>query len=208
MAADRPETGAASDPLAPLVARARTGDRAALRDLLRALGPSMIRVAHALLGRDRADADDAVQESLLGLVRALPTFRGESSITHFAGRIAVRAALLARKRRRTHEQRLSSFALEEEPTTTDPDDDAIASRRRAILRALVEELPEAQAESLTLRIVLGCSMEEVATLTGVPLNTVRSRLRLAKEVLRRKIEADETAAELLAIDGPWEGRGA
>jgi RNA polymerase sigma-70 factor (ECF subfamily) len=37
--------------------------------------------------------------------------------------------------------------------------------------------------------VLGWSLEEVASATGVPVNTVRSRVRLAKEALRRRIEA-------------------
>jgi RNA polymerase sigma-70 factor (ECF subfamily) len=40
-------------------------------------------------------------------------------------------------------------------------------------------------------------MQEVADATGAPINTVRSRVRLAKEALRRRIEEDPTLAELL-----------
>ena len=39
-----------------------------------------------------------------------------------------------------------------------------------------------------MRVVLGWSLEEIAAHSGAPLNTVRSRLRLAKEGLRRRIE--------------------
>jgi RNA polymerase sigma-70 factor (ECF subfamily) len=43
-------------------------------------------------------------------------------------------------------------------------------------------------------------MEEVAEATGVPLNTVRSRLRLAKEALRRRILEDPALAATLEVD--------
>jgi RNA polymerase sigma-70 factor (ECF subfamily) len=50
-----------------------------------------------------------------------------------------------------------------------------------------------------LRTVLGLSVEEVAAAARVPQNTVRSRLRLAKVALRRKIAATPDAHELLAL---------
>ena len=78
-------------------------------------------------------------------------------------------------------------------------DDPEAPRRRALLRALLDELPEAQAETLVLRIMLGFSMAETAEATSVPLNTVRSRLRLAKEALRSRIEQDPCLAEMLEV---------
>jgi RNA polymerase sigma-70 factor (ECF subfamily) len=65
------------------------------------------------------------------------------------------------------------------------------------LRSLLDELPPVQADTFALRIALGYSMQEVADATGAPINTVRSRVRLAKEALRRRIEEDPTLAELL-----------
>ncbi len=47
-----------------------------------------------------------------------------------------------------------------------------------------------------LRVVYGHSIEEISTLTRTPFNTVRSRLRLAKEALRQRIEAEPQWAEL------------
>jgi RNA polymerase sigma-70 factor (ECF subfamily) len=63
---------------------------------------------------------------------------------------------------------------------------------------LLEDLPEEQADVLALRVVLGLSLEEVAQATGAPLNTVRSRVRLAKEALRRRIESTPELADLRA----------
>ena len=75
---------------------------------------------------------------------------------------------------------------------------AVAERRRVVLRELLTALPEAQAEALALHLMLGHSIEEVAAAAGVPGNTVRSRIRLGKEALRARIDADARLAELLA----------
>jgi RNA polymerase sigma-70 factor (ECF subfamily) len=49
---------------------------------------------------------------------------------------------------------------------------------------------------MVMRLALGYSVEEIATITCAPINTVRSRLRLAKDALRSRIEADPKWAEL------------
>jgi RNA polymerase sigma-70 factor (ECF subfamily) len=69
----------------------------------------------------------------------------------------------------------------------------------ALLRGLLEIIPQEQAEALALRTMLGWSLQEIAAASAVPLNTVRSRLRLAKEALRSKIEADSSLAEALGV---------
>lgn len=76
---------------------------------------------------------------------------------------------------------------------------ALAARRTALLRELLYQIPEEQAEALALRVVLGWTLEEVASATGAPQNTVRSRVRLAKESLRRRIEADPVLRETLEV---------
>jgi len=88
-----------------------------------------------------------------------------------------------------------------EPTTGDAPqaEHTMATRRRESLRALLDSLPEAQAETLVLRTILGLSLEETAATTGVPVNTVRSRIRLAREALRARIESDPRLIETLEI---------
>ena len=70
-----------------------------------------------------------------------------------------------------------------------PGEEAASQQRKEILRDLLAELPPEQGEALAMRVVLGWSLEEIAAQSGAPLNTVRSRLRLAKEGMRRRIEA-------------------
>jgi RNA polymerase sigma-70 factor (ECF subfamily) len=186
------------DALAELAHASCRGDANATRRLLAALAPHVLRAARAVLGPDDPDVDDAAQESLVALVRALPAFRGECTVTHYGVRIAVRTCLAARRRREEQRRRLHALASEPPPPPPTAGPDAPV-RRRELLRELLRELPEAQAEALALRTVVGLSMEEVARATDAPVNTVRSRLRLAKEALRRRIEADPALSDLLEV---------
>ncbi|HRH00786.1 MAG TPA: RNA polymerase sigma factor [Polyangiaceae bacterium] len=170
---------------------AAAGDSRATAQLLRAVAPLVTRVVRAVLGGGHPDVADVVQQSLIGLVRALPAFRGDCAPEGYAQTIAMRTALLARRRTRVDRSRRDDGAETDAAPCPDasPEQDALATRRRVLLRDLLAELPAEQAEALGLRIVLGWSLEEVATAAGAPLNTIRSRLRLAKEALRRRIEA-------------------
>jgi RNA polymerase sigma-70 factor (ECF subfamily) len=166
--------------------------------LLEALAPRMISVARGVLGPSDPDVEDAAQEALIAVLRALPAFRGECSVAHYAARIGVRCCMTMRRRGR-RERAVVEESSADAGVVGAPVEPVVADRRRAEIRDLLATLPEAQAETLALRVVLGLSMHEVAVATGAPLNTVRSRLRLAKEALRKKIEADPVLAEALEV---------
>lgn len=185
-----------------LAERAATGNMEATAQLLKALAPAMVRAARALMGATHADVDDVVQQSLIGLVQALPAFRGDCSPAHYATRIVARIAVAARQRAKMRGDRNDeSVELTALPghTPTLPDHVA-AERRRLLVRGLLEQLPQEQAETLAMRVALGFTLGEVAAATGVPLNTVRSRIRLAKEALRRRIEADPQLLMMLEVE--------
>lgn len=188
---ETPRTAAPPSATLELAREAATGDTRATAQLLRAVAPLVNRVVRAMLGGGHPDVQDVVQQSLIGLVRALPAFRGDCPPEGYAQTIAMRTALLARKRTRIARSRHDDEAeTDASPAPDDsPEETAVAERRRRLLRDLLLEIPEEQAEALALRIMLGWSLEEVAQAAGAPLNTVRSRLRLAKEALRRRIEA-------------------
>lgn len=195
------EAGAPTDPTMELARAASRGDTAATAQLLRQLAPRLVRVVRAVLGSNHSELDDVVQQSLIRLVGALPAFRGDCEIAGYASTIAVRTALLARKRghlaRARHEDEMvvERFAANA-PT---PAEQFAATRRTDLLRELLAELPDEQAEAFALRIVLGFSLEEVASAASAPLNTIRSRLRLAKEALKKRIERDPSLSEALEI---------
>jgi RNA polymerase sigma-70 factor (ECF subfamily) len=189
-----------ADPLAVIAEAAGRGDVVATRHLLKAVGPAVLGVARALLGRGDGDLEDVVQDSLVGIVKALSTFRGDSSVMHFARSIALRRAL---DHRRSRARRGVAVELEDDtliaPGET-PDQTALAARRRIALRKLLEELPLEQAEAFAQRVLFGFSNDEISTQMKAPLETVRSRLRLAKSALRARIQNDPTLLELLETD--------
>src|SRR5882672_441316 len=182
-----------------IVAAARAGDPLAMEELLGLLAPPLLRAVRALMGPSHPDLEDVVQDVLIAVADALPSFRGECSLLHFAIRIATRRTTTARRRSRSILSWLEAFWRKQEPLelgAASPGEETLADRRRLLLRTLLGEIPEAQAEALALRVALGHSIDEVASITRAPINTVRSRLRLAKDALRTRIAADPRWAEL------------
>ncbi|HEX6242537.1 MAG TPA: RNA polymerase sigma factor [Polyangiales bacterium] len=183
-----------------LAKEAGTGDAAATAKLLRLVAPEMRRVVRGVLGNHPADVDDASQQALVGLVHALPAFRGDCSPVGYACRIAFRTALAVRRQRVRLRDRCD-LSVDADSLSHDEDfgQREGAGLRMELLRTLLDDVPPEQAEALTLRTVLGWSLAEIAEASGVPLNTVRSRLRLAKEAVRAKIEANPELADALGV---------
>ena len=166
--------------------------------LVTELAPRVLAVTRAVLGRGHSDVDDAYQQGILELIRALPSFRGDCEPIHFASRIAARTALtIARRSRTAFSRRDDGADVDRIPVETHAEEEVEQRRRIDLLRALLARIPEEQAETLTLRVMLGWSLPEVAAATGAPLNTVRSRVRLAKNALRAAVEADPVLIEEL-----------
>jgi RNA polymerase sigma-70 factor (ECF subfamily) len=180
-----------------LARTAAGGDVRATRRLLEIVAPRVARVVRAVMGSRHAEVEDAAQLALIGFVQALPSFRGECDPSQFAARIAVRTAGAVRRRSR------SRGGAEDRGVDVDcleaPREELDAARRREIIRSLLDSLPEEQGEVLVLRVMLGWALKEIAEATGAPLNTVRSRLRLAKEAVRRRISDDPSLAEGLDL---------
>lgn len=193
------DPASAVDPLAAISRAAARGDPQAIDTLLLSVTPAMLRAVRGVLGGGHREIEDVLQESAIGLVNALKTFRGESTVLHFGCRIAVLSALAARRRLRESGKE-SVDAREDLPLTShecSPVELVLAARRRALLRELCDALPIAQSEALVLHCVLGFTVEEIADAGQIPPNTVRSRLRVAKETLRARIHADPTLREAL-----------
>lgn len=184
------------DELAPLARAAQGGDRGALERLLRLVARPMAAAVRGFV--PQAEVDDVLQEALWGFARALGEFRFDASVRHFACRIAVRTASM---RHRTESRRRAAHGRAELEADVTGETIQAPQTGDGVLRGLLARLSEPQAETVALRFIMGCSLEEVAQLTGVPLNTVRSRLRLAKESLQRQLA--EESVDVASL-GDWE----
>lgn len=192
------DDGRSVDALAMLSAGAARGDAPAIQSLVLSITPAMLRAVRGVLAPGHPDTEDVLHEAVIGFIRALPSFRQECTVLHFACRIAVHIALAAR--RRANALGSAHYELVEESCGSEewsPADQVMSARRRKVLRKLCDELPPLQSEALLLHCVLGYTVEEVADATQVPANTVRSRLRLAKEALRARVSADPSLREAL-----------
>jgi len=186
-----------------LVRRVLAGDRKATRSLLAAVGPAMLRAIRKVLARSTQEVEDVAQEAMEALVAALPSFRGECPVLHFARRVAVLTALANRRRLDLRAQWAADAPDQAEPegVAADPSPaEALFLRgRRKALEALLDELPANQAEVLVLHVALGFTIDEIAGATGRPGETIRSRLRLAKQALRDRIQASPALSEILEV---------
>ena len=147
--------------------------------------------------------DDTVQECLIAIVRATPSFRNDSSFLTFALGVAWRTALARRRSTNRYKlalQNVSTWAdtgpsaSSAEATTHDA---CVARHRSSAIQEVLAALPRAQRETLLMHYAESCTIVEIAETTNVPIETVRSRLRAGRKRLRQAIQSDTALKELL-----------
>jgi RNA polymerase sigma-70 factor (ECF subfamily) len=173
--------------LAVLLHDARAGSADASQRLFEAIAPVMRRVCRGVLGDRHLDLEDTIQECLVDVLRALPHYRSEGELVHYVTKIAIRRAILVRRRGAQRERSLRVLEALQDADVR-PAAAASAAEHSRMLSDVLARISEVQGETLVLRVILGFSMEEIASTMSVPVNTVRTRLRLAKDALRRVVE--------------------
>lgn len=166
--------------------------QAALAPLYSRYAPLIFHMAAQTLGT--AAAEDIVQEVLIVLWRKAATFdprRGAVrpwllQIAHYH--------ILNELRRRSRRPPLDADAddalMENIPAAdAEPSDAVWLSWRREALQAAVEQLPPTQRQALSLAFFEDLTHDQVASLLGLPLGTVKSRIRMALQNLRLHMAA-------------------
>jgi RNA polymerase sigma-70 factor (ECF subfamily) len=145
----------------------------------------MFKVAYGLL-RNQHDAEDVVQEAFLKLYRGEAWLRMEDE-RGFLARTVWRLALdhLPRTAARTSD--VAEMQLE--AVGGSPEQSVVDGDERALLRQLIEGLPEDLRQPLVLSSVEEMTSREVAEVMGIPEGTVRTRVMRARAELRRRFEA-------------------
>ncbi|WP_347140280.1 sigma-70 family RNA polymerase sigma factor [Paracoccus sp. SSK6] len=172
------------------------------RDPILALLTPLRRYAFALT-RDRAEADDLVQDALL---------RGHEQRRQLTGkapgpwlRAILRNRFLDRRRQAQSEARREAAYAELSPRVVDaPQDSAL---RLAQLRQAFLDLPDDQREALELIAVEGLSYAEAGALTGVPPGTVMSRVSRARARLRAFEDGEAPRKPSLKLVGGHDAEG-
>jgi RNA polymerase sigma-70 factor, ECF subfamily len=162
----------------------------------------------ALLGRlgvPPASLDDVTQEVFLVLHRRRDEFHGGAAVRTWLHGIALHTA--RRHRDKLVRRRRKDEVLEAQAPPAPPTPETEVGQRRALQRldALLGQLGDEQREVFVLAEIAELPAPEIAALLGVKLNTVYSRLRLARGRLRRLLDADPQAHDGHAKTGAQHG---
>src|SRR6267143_3220768 len=150
-------------------------------------GPLAYRVARGVL-RNSADAEDVAQEALLRAYRRFDQLRDRNRFRAWLVRISFRLALDRLRSAKRREQRdvLWSQPAHQPPAAT-AEDLAASSEFQARLDRALAELPEKLRLVLLLAAMEGHTIDEIASLLGIPVGTVKSRIFVARKQLAEKL---------------------
>ncbi|HEY7928393.1 MAG TPA: sigma-70 family RNA polymerase sigma factor [Steroidobacteraceae bacterium] len=187
------DAGAASDDQ-EVLELLRSGDAArAFALLLPRYESKIYRLCHALL-RERTQAQDAAQESLVRIWRSLHRYDGRAALSTWIYAITRNRCFSALERRRRLDAAFpdASDAGQEwaqlPAQTSAPDAPELSSQQRdAQLRALVDTLPERLRRVLVLYYFEERSVDEVASMLSCPAGTVKTHLFRARAALAERL---------------------
>jgi RNA polymerase sigma-70 factor (ECF subfamily) len=170
-----------------------------LADIYRDHFPFVWRLAHRL-GVADGQLEDAVQDVFIVVHRRLPDFEGRSSVRTWLASI-VRRVVADYRRAKTRKPALSRARTDTEvddlqTAHATPEEGVMAREAARILYTLLDELDDDKREIFILAELEQWSLADIAVTTGLNVNTVSSRLRLARENF-------EHAAERLRARDAW-----
>lgn len=175
-----------------LMIRAQADDTDAFAELYDRHAVLALRIARAIC-RDRGRAEDAVQEGFLAIWRGRAGYRPDAgSFRAWSMRIVKNRAIDSSRHVGARPPTRSGDAYDDQsqadPDAAAPQDEALARSERDELFASLRGLPDAQAEVIVLAFYGELSHSEIATQLDLPAGTVKGRMRLGLEKLRRQMD--------------------
>lgn len=176
-----------------LAARAVTGDADAFGALVDLHHRAARRVALAALG-NLADADEAVQEACLTAWRRIDRLENPAAFRAWLLRITWRKAIDRRRSLAGWLKRLRQPGSDQEDplervavSLDGPDATLLARERERVVAQLIRSLPPRLRDPFLLAASGEHRYEDIATLLGIPLGTVKWRMLEARRVLKKKL---------------------
>lgn len=189
MTAERQESGPPGDDLAE---RFRAGDESALREAYDRYGRAVLHLATSTLA-NRSDAEDVTQATFVAAWLGRDTFDPDkgSLIGWLLG--IGRRKVIDRLRAAARETRVVETVKQQlpEPAAPGPDPDTVVDR--LVVADELARLPDEQRRMLELAFYDDLTHQQIATVTGVPLGTVKSHIRRGMASLKRRWEVDGAA---------------
>jgi RNA polymerase sigma-70 factor (ECF subfamily) len=150
---------------------------------------------------DQDEAADLTQETFIKAYRAFHAFKGESRVSTWLWRIALNMCKSS-YRKRARRESIMPVSLDAEVTTEEgevsrevPDwsicPESILQRQelRAQVQRAIQSLPEPYRVAIILCDIEGCSYQEIADITQISVQAVKSRIHRGRRMLRQKLES-------------------
>ena len=171
-----------------IIEQAQAGDRAAFERIYKAASGFVYNVALRITNNHQ-EAEEVAQDVFLKIYHHLKDFAFRSSFKTWAYRITVNTALNAYKKTARGLRGRQDFdtVIETQPAPDNTQQQVIQQEERLLnqarLEALLNKLNVAQRTCIVLREIQGLSYQEISRVLKINLNTVRSRLKRAREAL-------------------------
>lgn len=151
-------------------------------------------LALRVLGNEQ-EAEDTAQEAFIRAWKALPKFRGQSKFGTWMYRIVTNLCYNRLPKMRRELSAIGEEDIVDHPDLNagKPDEGLEDAERRAWLHRQIEELPATYRLLITLRYQRDLPYEEIASITSLPMGTVKTGLFRAKERLRSALGTYEEA---------------
>ena len=177
-----------------LARRAAAGERAAAEELLGRVYDQVFAICRRICA-GRADGEDATQEALISIARALPGFDGRSAVRTWVYRIATNAALDELRRSARRPEPVAPYA---EGPTRRSEMTGLALDQEVVERLDVDEalrrLPADFRAAVVLRDLIGVDYAEIAEILELAPGTVRSRIARGRALLRESLDTGNQTA--------------
>jgi RNA polymerase sigma-70 factor (ECF subfamily) len=183
-----------------LLARLKSGDESAIRDVAETYGSKIYQLAFRYL-RNKEDAEEVTQDVLFRVYRKIEAFRGDAALSSWMYRITFNAAM-SRLRTAKYQRAQAEDALLAENEGADAmsskharnvarselaDEHVFRSQlRRRVFKAILA-LPAIYRAPVVLRDIHGMSTEEASAVLHVKDQTLKSRLHRGRLILRRQL---------------------
>ncbi len=124
------------------------------------------------------DAEELVQDIYMRLLTALPQYRPSGALGGWVRQVATHVGIDSWRRRKRIPIPVEGIEVPELPGPAPERPDRVAERhdRAAVVRRMVEELPEELAEPVMLRDLMEMGYPEIAARLDIPVGTVKSRI--------------------------------
>jgi RNA polymerase sigma-70 factor (ECF subfamily) len=179
------DTASGSNDDSPLLARIGQGDETAMEAIFKRYSGPVYSVALRVL-HDTGQAEDVMQEIFLQL------WRNPEAFVHGRGSLGAWLVVVARNRAIDVLRRRKPTDSVEDVVLASPCDISAEAERNGMMekvRVILADLPEDQRKSLEMAYFEGLSHSEIASRTGDPLGTVKTRIRLGLMSLRKALHA-------------------